>query len=103
MPNGAFGLVKSYSNDCGCIYLLEPILFRIASNPYPSGWNNFARYSSQRSEVFNLTEGEDYLLVGEFKESTGGDYIQVSPAVCLSVCLSVCTSVVFKQTAILLF
>ena len=62
-------------------------LFRIASNPYSSGWNNFARNLGQRSEVLNLTEGEDYLLVGELKEAGGGDYMQVSP---LSVCLSVC-------------
>ena len=65
-------------------------LFRIASNPYSSGWNNFARNLGQRSEVLNLTEGEDYLLVGELKEAGGGDYIQVS---LLSVCLSVCLSV----------
>ena len=69
-------------------------LFRIASNPYSSGWNNFARNLGQRSEVLNLTEGEDYLLVGELKEAGGGDYIQVSPlSVCLSVCLAACLSV----------
>jgi len=56
-------------------------------------------------EVFNLTEDEDYLLVGEFKEAWGGDYIRVGVLFCslsiylshlilhLSVCLSVCLSV----------
>lgn len=73
----------------GFIYSSNCPLFRIASNPYSSGWNNFARNLGQRSEVFNLTEGEDYLLVGELKEAGGGDYIQVSPAVCLAGWLSV--------------
>ena len=35
------------------------------------------RYSEQRSDVFNLTEEEDYLLVGEFKDAGGGDHLQV--------------------------
>ena len=54
------------------------------------------RFSEQRSDVFNLTEGEDYLLVGEFKEGGGGDHIQVGVlplfrlTIHLSVCLSIC-------------
>ena len=68
---------------------------RIAHNPYVSGWNNFVRFSEQRSDVFNLTEEEDYLLVGEFKEGGGGDHIQVGvlSLFCLTIQLSVCLSV----------
>ena len=55
---------------------------RIAHNPYYSGWNNFVKFSEQRSDVFNLTEGEDYLLVGEFQEGGGEDYIQVGVLPC---------------------
>ena len=57
-------------------------LSSILSNPYPSGFNNFYRRSEQRAETLMLDEAEDYLLVAEFKEGGGDDYMQVSAYHC---------------------
>ena len=51
---------------------------RIISNLYASGWGSYYRYPHQRADqVEELQVSEDYMLVAEFKEGGGGDYIQV--------------------------
>lgn len=60
------------------ITLLSIYHFSIIGNPFPSGFNNFYRRSEQRAETLLLDEAEDYLLVAEFKEGGGNDYMQVS-------------------------
>lgn len=59
-----------------CSFLLGN---RIAGSPWATGWDVFDRYDEQQSEAFDLSAEEDYLLVGEFKEGGGEDYIQVWP------------------------
>ena len=51
---------------------------RIISTRRVSGWNNYySRSDEQRASPLQLTSDQDYLMVGEFKESGGGDYLQV--------------------------
>ena len=53
--------------------------FRIARAYTYSGWSsNTAVYSSIRSDPIELEEGEQYLLVGDMAEGSGGDFIRVS-------------------------
>ena len=50
----------------------------VASVEGTSGWMNY--YSDrlhQQSEKMSLERGQDYLLVSEFAESSGNDYINV--------------------------
>ena len=54
------------------------MISRIISSLSPTGFTNFFRYSGQKSEVFNLDRDEDSLLVAEYKEYGGQDYLQVS-------------------------
>ncbi len=56
---------------------MESFLNRIAESPWAISWDVFDRYSEQQSLPFDLSTEEDYLLVGEFKESGGDDFIQV--------------------------
>ena len=65
-------------------YLLVPLsrfichcFYRIISSPRATGFNNFFNNNNQKSVTLNLEEGEDYLLVGEFKEGGGQDYLRV--------------------------
>ena len=52
-------------------------MYRIITNNWQSGWENYYRYGRQRSETKNLDVSEDYILAAEFKEGSSGDYIQV--------------------------
>ena len=41
-------------------------------------WQDYHAYpSSQRSDMFQLEEGGDYLVVSEFVEGSGSDFINV--------------------------
>lgn len=51
---------------------------RIITSSEVTGFNNFYRNSDQKADTLHLEVGEDYLLVAEFKESGGADYLQVS-------------------------
>ena len=51
---------------------------RIVTNPYVSGWNGYYRYQHQKSDVEYLDMSEDYILAAEFKDGSGGDYVQVN-------------------------
>ena len=50
----------------------------VAGTVSGTGWFNYYTYpSNQRSEKMALERGQDYLLVSEFAESDGNDYINV--------------------------
>ena len=52
---------------------------RIAHVHSTVGWEDYYRHrGDQRSEVMELWREEDYLLVTEFAESGGADYVNVS-------------------------
>ncbi len=62
-----------------CMYVLCmcSCLCSIISSRFVTGFNNFYRYSEQKSAGLELNDSEDYLLVAEYKENGGQDYIQV--------------------------
>ena len=67
-----FNCFRQPSSSC---YLL---CFRIVTNPYAAGYNNFYERAEQKADTIYLDAGEDFLLVAEMKEGGGGDYLQVS-------------------------
>ncbi len=50
----------------------------LLESPRATGFENYERWPHQKSESISLTHAQDYLLVGEFKEGGGGEYLTVS-------------------------
>lgn len=67
------------------IHAYHPVFFptRIITSSRASGWNNYYQRPEQKADLLHLERGEDYLLIAEYKEGGGYDYLQVS--ICCSV------------------
>ncbi len=50
----------------------------LLESPHATGFESYERWAHQKSESISLTHAQDYLLVGEFKEGGGGEYLTVS-------------------------
>jgi hypothetical protein len=69
------------ADDEGALWLAQENnitdLEKISGSPYATSYNNYYRYTEQRSEALQLSEEEDYILVGELQEGGSRDFIQV--------------------------
>ena len=54
------------------------IICSLLESQFSTGFENYERYTNQRSESMMLNSATDYLLVGEYKEGGGAEYLTVS-------------------------